>query len=75
MAVESVVQNALNSWMWRGYGQMIWDVRKEVYVDHVGCSEQNAFMFTVMEFCVSSGRNVVMLPWKAYLVDQAFESR
>jgi hypothetical protein len=41
---------------------MIWDVYREVYVDHVGCSEQNAFLFTVMEFCVSGGRIVVMLP-------------
>jgi hypothetical protein len=41
---------------------MIWDVYREGYVDHVGCSEQNAFLFTVKEFCVSSGRIVVMLP-------------
>jgi hypothetical protein len=40
---------------------MIWDVHKEAYVDHVDFSEHNAFLFTVMEFCVSSGRNV-MLP-------------
>jgi hypothetical protein len=41
---------------------MIRDVHKEMYVDHVGCSEQNAFLCTVMEFCVSSGHDVVMLP-------------
>jgi hypothetical protein len=41
---------------------MIWDLHKEVYVDHVGCSEQNAVLFTVVEFCVPSGHNVVMLP-------------
>jgi hypothetical protein len=40
----------------------MWDVHKEVCLDHVGSSEQTDFLFNVMEFCVSSGSNVVMLP-------------